>query len=107
MLIVSTRYYSWMGSSSVRRDILSQFREEQLALGTTGRRGRGRRGRRSGKDLTATHDPKASPTDSERFPHTTNGGSDKEITYTKHGDHEIDEEEEFFDAEDTNVEKLD
>lgn len=89
-----------MGPASIRRDILSQFREEKLKLGITGRSRRGRRGRRAPKDASANHGPTALPAYSRGFPHTCNGGDDKENAYIKHEDHEIDDDEEFFDAED-------
>lgn len=44
------RYYSWMGPSSVRRDILNQYREEKKALGITKGARRTRRGARAAKD---------------------------------------------------------
>jgi hypothetical protein len=91
-----------MGSSSVRRDILSQFRQEKLTLGITGRSRRGRRGRRSGKDSPARHD-----LDTLQVPRTSNGGSDQENIYNKYENHEVDDEEEFFDAEDNYLDDMD
>lgn len=44
------RYYSWMGPSSVRRDILNKYREEKKALGITKGGRRTKRGGRVARD---------------------------------------------------------
>ena len=106
-LTVLSRYYSWMGSSSVRRDILSQYRQEKLQLGITSRGRRGRRGRRSPKEADTPRNATASATHSRAAPQPAHSGSDKENTHTKHGDHDVDDKDEFFDAEDASLDDMD
>jgi hypothetical protein len=96
-----------MGSSSVRRDILSQYRQEKPQLGITSRGKRGRRGRRCPKGYDTHCNPVATPTHSRADPHTNSSRSDKEHSYTKRDDHEIDDDDEFFDAEDAYLDEMD
>ncbi|KAF2690775.1 hypothetical protein K458DRAFT_382353 [Lentithecium fluviatile CBS 122367] len=99
-------YYSWMGSSSVRRDILAQYREEKVKLGINNRGRRGRRGRRSPQEVSAHDDPTIALDDSKVSSHESNGGSDKESTHIKL-EEDIDDDDEFFDAEDAYLEETD
>lgn len=97
-----------MGPSSVRRDILNKYHQEKRQLGITSRGRRGRRSRRTADD-TAAHDSGINTTDISAVPPTHAGGSgrapnsfsDKENeSPAPSEDHEIEDDEEFFDAED-------
>jgi len=96
-----------MGSSSVRRDILSHYHQEQVQQGLTTRGRRGRRGRRSPKEADSYRSPTVAPTHFRVVPHTTDNESKKKNTYIKHEDHEADDDDEFFDAEDVNIDEMD
>jgi hypothetical protein len=103
-----------MGSSSIRRDILSQFRQEKIQQGITSRGRRGRRGRRAPKDADGHRDGTESHTHPRAPPNTHDTGSDKENTYIKQEDvdddtyvkqEDVDDEDEFFDAEDASADE--
>jgi hypothetical protein len=110
LLTVSSRYYSWMGSSSIRRDILSQYRAESA----TSRGRRGRRGRRAPKDADSHRDGTEFHAHTRALPHTYDTGSDKENTYVKQEDadddthvkqEDVEDDDEFFDAEDASADE--
>lgn len=97
------RYFSWMGPSSIRRDILSKYRQEkrQLGFSSRGRRG-GKRGRRTTKDGSDqggwTDIP---PTRAQPNMRAPNGNKSKDDDY-----HDQEEEDEFFDAEDASLQDV-
>jgi hypothetical protein len=111
-----------MGPSSVRRDILSKYREEKKALGITKGSRRSRRGARVTKDSksrqsddsmrpTLTRANAALPTtrfaamsiQTQGFGGTPNHASDKENDHDSKYDHDADDDDEFFDAEDASL----
>lgn len=89
-----------MGPSSVRRDILNSYREEQSKLATSSRGRRARRPRRVPRGLSANDEPATPPSDSREDLHMGNGSSEKEKTAIEQEDHDVDDDGEFFDAED-------
>ncbi|KAF1973179.1 hypothetical protein BU23DRAFT_139582 [Bimuria novae-zelandiae CBS 107.79] len=101
-------YYSWMGPSSVRRDILNKYREEKKAMDVAKGSHRTRRGIRPSKDSNIPTTRVASmPLKSQapaRTPIAQNNTSDKANNAQDSGyDHDVDDEDEFFDAEDASL----
>ncbi|KAL5397809.1 hypothetical protein PMIN03_008740 [Paraphaeosphaeria minitans] len=90
-------YYSWMGPSSVRRDILNKYREEKKAFGITKGGRRTRRGGRVARDnATPATARLASMSIKTQGSGHKNGGHEKD-------DHDVDDDDEFFDAEDASL----